>query len=264
MSDVYAPPQSNLRETVPMAAGTGKGVYPPAVGPLFTATLDRMKEHGAVALLGTLMLSFGSAAVNMPFAFLPAFVRGLAIGLAGEQGLSEGMDLALALLGVVAQLLGVVMQVLSGGYVLVGMARGNLAIARGGPVSLGDYFPTDPGLLAQGALANLVSTLAIVAGFCLFIVPGVLAMVGLWLWPMALLDERRGALDALRRSWELTDGHKMDILVWHLVMFALGVLVTLPTCGLGLFVVLPMLTIGLSLAWLGLVAHEGERLPAPP
>ncbi len=263
MSDVYAPPQARLRETLPVSADAGEGVYPLAVGPLFQATLDRMKEHGAVAVLGTFLLFVGSTVVNMPFAVLPAFVRGVGIGLAGEQGLSEGADVALALVGVVVQLLGIVVQLLSSGYVMLGMARGNLAIARGGPVSLGQYFPTEPGLLAQGMLANLVTTFVIAAGFCLLIVPGVVAMLGLWLWPMALLDERRGVLEALRRSWELTDGHKMDILVWALAMTALTFVVALPTCGLGAVLTLPVLGIGLSLAWLGLVRHQGERLPGP-
>jgi len=92
--------------------------------------------------------------------------------------------------------------------------------------------------------ASIISAVAIVMGLVLLIVPGVIMMLRLWLVGFVLVDERRGPIDAIQRTWDLTRGHTMDLLVFFIVLVGLnllgaaclgvGLLVTVPISGLAM------------------------------
>ena len=100
---------------------------------------------------------------------------------------------------------------------------------RAGRSSAGDC-------LARGLLSlpkvfgvTLVYTLITGVGYLLFIVPGVIIGIMYAVCVPAAVVERRGPLDALRRSYALTNGHKGLIFItyflWWLLIFGLGWLV---------------------------------------
>ena len=92
--------------------------------------------------------------------------------------------------------------------------------------------------------STLISSVAIVMGLILLIVPGVIMLLRLWFVGFVLVDERTGPIDAIQRSWDITRGHTMDLLVLFIALLGLnilglcclvvGLLVTIPISGLAL------------------------------
>lgn len=92
--------------------------------------------------------------------------------------------------------------------------------------------------------STLIATVAVVMGLILLIVPGVIMLLRLWLVGFVLVDEKTGPIDAIQRSWDITRGHTMDLLVLFIALVGLnilgcvclvvGLLITLPISGLAL------------------------------
>ena len=65
----------------------------------------------------------------------------------------------------------------------------------------------------------LMVDIATIIGLCLFIVPGIILMAGLVMTDFVMKDDKEiGYIDAMKKSWELTDGHKGD-LIWLFLSF---------------------------------------------
>ena len=90
--------------------------------------------------------------------------------------------------------------------------------------------------------STLIAGVAVVMGLILLIVPGIIMMLRLWFVGFVLVDERTGPIDAIQRSWDITRGHTMDLLVLFIALLGLnilglcclivGLLVTVPISGL--------------------------------
>lgn len=74
-----------------------------------------------------------------------------------------------------------------------------------------------------GAWTLLLWCVFVLVGLVLLIVPGVILMVGFTPWPAVVVAEGRFGMDALKRSWELTRGHRMDLFLLLLLGFAVTV-----------------------------------------
>lgn len=61
--------------------------------------------------------------------------------------------------------------------------------------------------------ASVLSLLAIVGGLLLLVVPGMIIMLMLWVAVPVAVIEKPGVMASLRRSRELTEGHKAPLLV---------------------------------------------------
>ncbi|MFT4703698.1 MAG: hypothetical protein ACI81R_001390 [Bradymonadia bacterium] len=68
-------------------------------------------------------------------------------------------------------------------------------------------------------ITSLLCGLAISVGLMFFIVPGIILAIGLFAAIPMVIAEDIDPMDAIRGSWELTKGHKMDIFVTGLLMF---------------------------------------------
>ena len=95
--------------------------------------------------------------------------------------------------------------------------------------------------------ASIIAGVAIVMGLVLLIVPGIIMMLRLWFVGYVLVDERTGPIDAIQRSWDITRGHTMDLLVFFLVLVGLNLLGAV-CLGIGLLVTIPMS--GLAMAFI--------------
>jgi uncharacterized membrane protein len=90
--------------------------------------------------------------------------------------------------------------------------------------------------------STFIVGVAVCMGMILLIVPGIVMMLRLSLIGYVLVDERPGPVDAIQRSWDMTRGHTMDLLVLFIALLGLnilglcclvvGVLVTIPISGL--------------------------------
>lgn len=63
-------------------------------------------------------------------------------------------------------------------------------------------------------LTGLLQGLAIAGGFLLLIIPGVIIYLGLSLVTHVVVDKNLGYVDAIKASWRITDGHKLDLFIF--------------------------------------------------
>ena len=129
---------------------------------------------------------------------------------------------------------------------------------RAGSVDVPDFLPFEPWLILRGAGAYLLYVLVVTLLSLVLIVPGVIAAVGLCLWPDAMMIEGHGPIDALRRSWQLTDGAKLHLGLFWVCTSLIAILLALVTCGGGLLVMLPFTSIGEALVFEGARDNKPE------
>ncbi len=80
----------------------------------------------------------------------------------------------------------------------------------------------------------LLNLLVVGLGFLLCITPGVILTCGLFIAGPALIVEQLDPITAMRRSWQLTDGHKLTILILALTIGVLQLGISIPiTMALG-------------------------------
>ncbi|GGZ24232.1 hypothetical protein [Asticcacaulis endophyticus] len=81
-------------------------------------------------------------------------------------------------------------------------------------------------------IVGLLSTVLIMVGFILLIIPGFIVMLGLYVATTVYIAEPGiGVIGALKRSWELTKGHRWQI---FLILLVVGILTALAGGAVGL------------------------------
>lgn len=81
-------------------------------------------------------------------------------------------------------------------------------------------------------VAGLICSILTLIGMCLLIVPGVIIALGLSMtWFIMLDNPNISGVDALRESWRMMDGHKMDLFLL-VVRFIGWILLVVITCGI--------------------------------
>jgi uncharacterized membrane protein len=149
----------------------------------------------------------------------------------------------IAILGYLVQatsaLIGLVVQ----SYIMGGLTNFALKVVRGQPVSFGDVFSGGKyfGPMLVGAIGAAIAT---AIGVILCVIPAFIVAYGLQMYTYLIVDKGLAGIDALKRSWELTKGHKVNLFVYSLL--GLGVAFAgLLACGIGLLLVsIPVLFIG--------------------
>lgn len=96
--------------------------------------------------------------------------------------------------------------------------------------------------------ASIIMTVAIVMGLVLLLVPGIIMLLRLWFVGFVLVDERTGPIDAIQRSWDITRGHTMDLLVFFIVLVGLNLLGVV-CLGVGLLVTVPISGLAMSFVY---------------
>lgn len=91
-------------------------------------------------------------------------------------------------------------------------------------------------------LAGLILTVAVSIGTALLIVPGIIMATGFGMTFFIMADDANiGGVDALKQSWNMMDGHKMDLFCLWLRFIGWGLLCVL-TCGIGFIWLIPYMT----------------------
>lgn len=111
-------------------------------------------------------------------------------------------------------------------------------------------------------LVNLLYALSVMAGFLLFVIPALLALVRYSLCGFLVVDRGMGPLEAMRKSAELTRGVR-----WRLFLAGLAVIgiVMLGAMALviGLLWAIPTATVAIAYIYRRLLAPEAAAVPAP-
>jgi uncharacterized membrane protein len=144
-------------------------------------------------------------------------------------------------------------------FVLGGAVTWALSAARGRKLDLGQVFRGGP-YFGTMLAAGLLHWVASMIGFALCIVPGIVIGIGLSLYAYCVVDQKLSAVDALKTSWELTRGHKMNLFLLALIVVGI-VLAGLLACCVGSLVAVPIGALATSYAYLR-IRGETPQLPA--
>ena len=107
-------------------------------------------------------------------------------------------------------------------------------------------------------LAELLSSILITLGCIALIIPGIIVGAGLVMTPFILKDDPSiDAIDAMKKSWKLTDGHKGD-LIWLFFSFFGWMILAGLTLGIGLLLLYPYMQTALAHAYEDLKAEKPE------
>lgn len=88
-----------------------------------------------------------------------------------------------------------------------------------------EMFSEELGMTALNMIAgSLVFSVAVVLGLLALIVPGIFLMVSLLFWSIFVAVEGDSFIDALKNSWELTRGNRIDLFLIGLGVVAIGFL----------------------------------------
>lgn len=253
MPDVYAPPEANLSAPIAYAIDSALGVYPPEVGALLRRSVDLLKDNALPLVLGVAALMIVNLAINVPLSMIPNLLPLLVGPDAGDAA-----QVAVAGVSFLVQLLAMAVQFFTTGYFSLGLAGASLVLVRTGSVGLSDFFPRDLRLIGRGALAAVIVGIATMVGTCLFIVPGIVLAMGLILWPMVMMTQDCGPVEACQRSWDLSRGHKMNLFLWAIVTSLITMVAALFTCGFGALATMPLWGIGNALAFEGIRGNEAQ------
>jgi len=143
-------------------------------------------------------------------------------------------------------------------YMMGGFHTVALKAVRGQPSAVSDVFSGGRYMLTY-LVGLIVFEILTGIGYMLCIVPGVILACGLWFWGFLVVDQGLGGVDALKKSWDMTKGHKMSIFVFFLltivVYFAGYIACVLPV----LLISAPMIVIASAWIYLRL---KGEAVPA--
>ncbi len=110
-------------------------------------------------------------------------------------------------------------------------------------------------------LGMLLQTLGVVAGTLLCYIPGIVLMVGWFFHGVIIVDKNLGAVDSLKASWEIMNGHKLSfvgLIILLSIINGLGML----ACGLGIIVTIP-LQFGAMVSFYDAIAAPGNAYLAP-
>jgi uncharacterized membrane protein len=202
---------------------------------------------------------------------LAYFLYLVIVGIAGQIGNIPMLTHAVrpSVLASVLTLVGVLLGQLVGAFLQVGAMRIVLDAARGKTPELGTLFSGGDRFLPMFFLTFLMG-LAILLGFLLFIVPGVIIACGLLIAPFYVVDAGMGPVDAMKASWAATKGQRGEVFVLGIAGFGLSLLGVLMCC-VGWLATTPILYVSMAIAFvrmsgLGVVAplQRSEGQPAAP
>lgn len=160
--------------------------------------------------------------------------------LSGKWGVAAGAFLMMFLVSLIGEAgdVGQIIALILYGPLGVGMAIFYLKISREEEVELAMVFDGF-NMFGKALGTYILMMIAIMIGTLFLIIPGIIVALGLSQAYFILADDPEiGAIDALKDSWELMDGHKFDYFILMLRFFG-WLLLSILTIGIGFFVLVP-------------------------
>ena len=248
----FAPPPGGMVPPggiIPAGGGASPAWTPTeAYSYAWTLVTKRFGQVAVPIVIGGLVTGLIVGVLYAIFVFVPQMLV--------QQGVLDS-SLGGIIAGVSMSLWGVLyLGVLS--YMLGGFHTVALKAVRGQPTAAGDVFSGGKYMLTC-FVGLIVFEIVTGIGYLLCVVPGVILACGLWFWAFCVVDQGLGGVDALKRSWEMTKGLKMNIFVFFLlsiVVYIAGYIAcVLPV----LLISAPMILVASAWIYLRL---KGEPIPA--
>ena len=153
----------------------------------------------------------------------------------------------------VALILGLVMFCI-GAFVRIGSTSMWLRILRGQNQSFGASFKGAGAFFLPMLGSLFLAGLAAFGGALLCIIPGIILSFGVYFVHFMVVDKNISYVDALKASWQLTDGHKLSLFVFAILAALLNFAGILACC---------VGVIGTNAVVMGAIAIIYNRLAAP-
>ena len=150
--------------------------------------------------------------------------------------------------GVISSIAGIFVSVASSVF-MVGYAMYILAFVRGKKLEMNDIVDFMKKHWLVAFLTSLIAGLIIAGCTLLLIIPGIIAAFGLVFYQEVCADNpEMRAIDIIKKSWNMTKGHKMDIFVLGLSFIGWCLLAGL-TLGLLYIWLYPYMVVTMTLAY---------------
>ena len=193
----------------------------------------------------------------------PLVIIGLVIGLV--EGIALGLDYALGFIkpetvevfgvktthystGIISSLAGIIVGFASSAL-SIAYAHYVLSFVRGKKEELNDVIEFMKKHWIKAFVVGFLADLFILLGYIALIIPGIIATIGLMFYQEVCADDpEMGAMDVVRKSWEITKGHKMDLFVMGL-SFVGWILLAGLTLGILYIWLMPYMTVAFALAY---------------
>jgi uncharacterized membrane protein len=112
--------------------------------------------------------------------------------------------------------------------------------------------------------AVILYALIVLGGMILLIVPGVIWAIKFQFFPYFIVESELGPIESLKRSSAITDGAKMDLFLFGLLLLGINIVGAL-CCLIGLFATIPITMVALAYVYRTLRAHiEAPPMPGTP
>ena len=128
-------------------------------------------------------------------------------------------------------------------YFMFGYARLMFRLASGERASVREIFKAPREQFVQYFKGKLITFLLLLVGFILLVIPGIIVAIGLSMFTFVFFDKNTKAVEALKTSWAITKGHRVNIFLFGLVVAVASFIVGLiPVLGslISAFVVSPI------------------------
>jgi uncharacterized membrane protein len=228
--------------------GGEPGPYPPIQPPAFLPPTPRRAFTVGEVLGETFSIFFSSPVPILVSAVVLVPLSGLSLALISSLEGRQELLWMVGILNLVDSL--IVTPIATGAVVYTVFQR-----MRGRNPDVGESLRIGLSMLGSVLLVAILQGLAILVGFVLCIIPGIIFGVMYTVAVPVAIEERPGASQAMTRSAELTDGHRWDVFFvlagLFLLAAGLGVVVGLATflnkaVEIGLTLVVEVLATGLS------------------
>ncbi|PIE05344.1 MAG: hypothetical protein CSA75_05245, partial [Sorangium cellulosum] len=143
-------------------------------------------------------------------------------------------------------------------FMWAGITLFGLKVARGEPYEFTDIFRGGRYFLPM-LLAFLISSVGVLLGVLLLIVPGVILSLGWTLTVPLIVDKNLGVFAAFKESWRLMKGQKLSFFLWSLATAGLVVL-GLMACCVGVLVVTSAFNIAHNFIYLRITGQRTAEL----
>lgn len=176
--------------------------------------------------------------------------------LSGIQGVIEQqgeMELAIAVV-IIGNLVLNVIQMFLG----IGQAQICLKLARRQPAQFSDLFNGGSRFLPVLG-GSILAGVALIVGFALCFVPGVILLLYFWPFYYLVVDEKARVLDSFTMAGRITEGNRLTTFLIWLLSVGISLLGVLALC-VGLLFALPLI----SLLWATAYLMMSAQLPTQP
>lgn len=144
-----------------------------------------------------------------------------------------------------------------GSYMAGGIASFTLKVARGQPVSFGEVF-SGGRYFGRMLVATIGLYVAVLIGLVLCVIPGYIVGLGLSMYTFVVVDQGLPGIDALKKSWEMTQGHKLNIFVYFLLALLVSIAGFL-ACGIGVLLgSYPVLAVGFAYIYMKIKGEQPQ------